>query len=137
MKHYLPEDPGACWSCVPPAPAAGLDPARLFPGGDAAVLAGYWLRVYERIEREAGAFRAVLPVRHQGFVDDPMGTLREVERTAGLRRAEYPRLADLQGDRNRRWPQILTAGESRALDRFLEAHGERISRLRLAETEAE
>ncbi|HEX6864539.1 MAG TPA: sulfotransferase [Thermoanaerobaculia bacterium] len=129
VKHYLPEDPAACWS------VSGPDPARLFPGGDAAVLAEYWLRVYETIEREAGAFRTVLPVRHQAFVDDPHGLLREVERSAGLRPADYPRLAEMQSDRNRRWPQILTVEEQRSVDRFLEEHGGRIARLRLAETE--
>ncbi|MFL6200255.1 MAG: sulfotransferase family protein [Thermoanaerobaculia bacterium] len=129
VKHYLPEDTEACWS------VQGPDPARLFPGGDAAVLAEYWLRVYEGIEREAGGFQTVLPVRHQAFVEDPLGVLRAVERAAGLRTAGYPRLAEMQHDRNRRWPEILTPGEQRAVDRFLEDHGERISRLRLAETE--
>jgi hypothetical protein len=129
MKHYLPEDSESCWSLE------GPDPARLFPGGDAAVLAEYWLRVYETIEREAGAFRTALPVRHQAFVEDPDGVLREVERAAGLRAADYPRLAEMQSDRNRRWPQILTAEEQRSVDRFLEANGDRIARLRLAETE--
>lgn len=129
MKHYLPEEPDACWS------VKGPDPARLFPGGDAAVLAEYWLRVYEAIEREAGAFGTVLPVRHQMFVDDPLGVLRQAERATGLRAASYPRLSELQHDRNRRWPQILTPEEQRSVDRFLEAHGDRIARLRLAETE--
>jgi hypothetical protein len=133
VRHYLPEDSGACWSCVPPADAA--DPARLFPGGDAAVLADYWLRVYETIEREAGAFATVVPVRHEAFVQEPERVLRDVERGAGLRAAGYPRLAELQTDRNRRWPQILTPEEQRAVDRFLEDHGDRIARLRLAETE--
>lgn len=129
VKHYLPEDPDACWSLE------GPDPARLFPGGDAAVLAEYWLRVYETIEREAGAFRTALPVRNQAFVDDPHGVLREVEWAAGLRPAAYPRLAEMQSDRNRRWPQILTADEQCSVDRFLEENGDRIARLRLAETE--
>lgn len=134
MKHYLPADPQACWSCVPPADGKGLDPRRLFPGGDAAVLAEYWLRVYETVEREASAFGTVLPVRHQAFVTDPLGTLREVERAAGLQVADYPRLAELQTDRNRRWPEILTSEEQCSLDRFVEMHGERIARLALAET---
>lgn len=123
MKHYLPEDPDACWS------TEGADPQRLFPGGDAAVLAEYWLRVYETVEREAGAFRTVLPVRHQAFVDDPQGLLREVERAAGLRPASYPRLAEMQSDRNTRWPQILTAEEQLSMDRFVEAHADRFARL--------
>lgn len=131
MKHYLPEDPDACWSWVADHP----DRSRLFPGGDVAVLAEYWLRVYERIEAEAGAFDTVLSVRHEAFVSDPMGVLRGVERAAGLRAASYPQLADLQTDRNRLWPQILTAEEQRSLDRFLETHGDRVARLRLAETE--
>jgi Sulfotransferase family len=129
VKHYLPEDPEACWS------VSGPDPARLFPGGDAAVLADYWLRVYETIEREAGAFATVVPVRHAAFVADPPGVLREVERAAGLRAADYPRLAELQTDRNRRWPKILTREEQRSVDRFVERHADRIARLRLAETE--
>lgn len=130
VKHYLPEEPEACWSLE------GSNPARLFPGGDAAVLAEYWLRVYETIDREAGAFRTAIPVRHQAFVDDPCGLLLEVERAAGLRSADYPRLAEMQSDRNRRWPQILTAEEQLSVARFLEANGDRIARLRLAETEA-
>ncbi|HWM90783.1 MAG TPA: sulfotransferase [Thermoanaerobaculia bacterium] len=129
VKHYLPEDPEACWS------VQGPDPDRLFPGGDAAVLAEYWLRVYETIDREAAAFRTVLPVRHQAFVDDPLGVLRNVEREAGLRPSDYPRLAEMQSDRNRRWPQILTAEEQRSVSRFLDTHGDRIARLRFAETE--
>jgi hypothetical protein len=134
-KHYLPEDPAACWSCVPPAPSAGLDPARLFPGGDAAVIAEYWLRVYETIEREAGGFAAVLPIRHQDFVTDPLGTLRKVEGSAGLRPAGYPGLAEVQKDRNQRWRSILDSRETEALEAFVDTHRERIGRLRLAETE--
>jgi hypothetical protein len=128
VKHYLPEDPEACWS------VSGPDPARLFPGGDMAVLAEYWLRVYETIEREAGGFASVLPVRHQGFVDEPLATLRAVEEVAGLRPAEYPGLAEVQKDRNQRWRTILDEREAEALERFVEAHRERIGRLRLAET---
>lgn len=136
MKHHLPEAPDACWDAVPPLspnPDAGLDPARLFPGGDAAVLAEYWLRVYETIEREAAAFRDVAPVRHADFTADPLGTLREVERTAGLRSAAYPALAEVQHDRNRRWRQILTPAEQEAVAHFADEHRERIARLRLAE----
>lgn len=131
VKHYLPADPQACWSCV--SPAAGGDPARLFPGGDAAVLAEYWLRVYETIEREAAAFSAVLPVRHQALVEDPDGLLREVERAAGLRPATYPGLAEVMKDRNRRWRSILDEREQAALETFIDDHRERIGRLRLAE----
>lgn len=128
VKHYLPEDPEACWS------TQGPDPARLFPGGDVAVLAEYWLRVHETIEREAGAFRTVLPVCHQAFVDDPLGALREMERAAGLRPAVYPGLAELMRDRNERWRSILDEREQESLEAFVDAHRERIGRLRLAET---
>lgn len=133
-KHYLPEEPDACWSCVPPSPAGGLDPSRLFPGGDAAVIAEYWLRVYETIEREAGAFRSVLPVRHQDFVTEPLGTLREVERVSGLKQAVYPGLAEVERDRNQQWQTILNERESEAVEAFVETYRERIGRLRLAET---
>lgn len=135
VRHYLPEDPGACWSCVPPmAPGEALDPSRLFPGGDAALLADYWLRVYETIEREAGAFAAVLPVRHQDFVTDPLGTLRAVEGVAGLRPAGYPGLAEVRTDRNRQWRSILDEREIEAVEAFIGTHRARIGRLRLAET---
>lgn len=129
VKHYLPEDPSACWS------VEGPDPARLFPGGDAAVLAEYWLRVYETIEREAGAFLTVVPVRHQAFVDDPLGLLREVERSSGLRQADYPGLTEVMKDRNQRWRSILDEREQESVEAFVDAHRERIGRLRLAETE--
>lgn len=128
VKHYLPEDAEACWSLE------GADPSRLFPGGDAAVLAEYWLRVYETIERESGAFRTVLSVRHQAFVDDPHGLLLRVERAAGLRPAVYPGFTEVMKDRNQRWRSILDEREQDALEAFVDAHRERISRLRLAET---
>lgn len=134
VRHFLPEDPAACWSCAPPMPLEGLDPARLFPGGDVAVIAEYWLRVYETIEQEAAAFQSVVPVRHQAFVDDPLGTLRNVETAAGLRPTEYPRLAEVRQDRNQRWRTILDEREAEALEAFIETHRERIVRLRLAET---
>lgn len=121
IKHYLPEDPAACWSLE------GPDPARLFPGGDAAVLAEYWLRVYETIERESGAFQTVFPVRHQALVEDPHGLLRQVERAAGLRPASYPLLNEIKSDRNTRWPQILTAEEQRSVKRFLETHADQLA----------
>ncbi len=133
VRHFLPEDPTACWSCSPPAPAEGLDPARLFPGGDAAVLAEYWLRVYETIDREAGIFETVLPVRHADFVADPEGVLRRVESEAGLRRSIYPGFAEMQRDRNQRWRKILTEAEQDSLAAFVDSHRERIERLRLAE----
>ncbi|HEX5719771.1 MAG TPA: sulfotransferase [Thermoanaerobaculia bacterium] len=128
VKHYLPEDPEACWSLE------GPDSSRLFPGGDAAVLAEYWLRVYETIEREAGGFQAALSVRHQAFVDDPHGVLRGVERAAGLRRAIYPGLAEVVKDRNQRWRSILDEREQESLEAFVDVHRDRIGRLRLAET---
>jgi hypothetical protein len=132
MRHYLPEDPEACWSSVPPAEAP--DPARLFPGGDAAVLAEYWLRVYETIEREAAAFTAAAPVRHEDFVTDPLAVLRAVEDAAGLRPAEYPGLAEMQTDRNLRWRTILDDRDTEALELFVDNHRERIGRLGLAES---
>lgn len=133
VRHYLPEGPRDCWSCVPPAPEEGLDPCRLFPGGSAAVLAEYWLRVYETIEREAGAFGSVLPVRHQDFVDDPLGTLREVERTAGLRPANYSSLGEVLRDRNQRWSSILDERERMEVESFVSSRQDRIARLRFAE----
>lgn len=129
VKHYLPEEPDACWSLD------GPDPARLFPGGDAAVIAEYWLRVYETIERDAAAFQTVRPVRHQAFVIDPLGLLRDVERTSGLRTANYPGLAEVMKDRNQRWRSILDEREQESLEAFVDVHRERIGRLRLAETE--
>ncbi len=134
VKHYLPEDPAACWSCVPPAPGDNLDPSRLFPGGRADWIAEYWLRVYETIEREAAAFADVVAVRHEAFVTDPVGMLRTVEEAAGLRPEEYPGLAELQKDRNQRWRTILDERELADTEAFIEAHRGRIERLRLTET---
>ena len=131
VRHYLPEGSEACWSCFPAS--EGLDPARLFPGGSAAVLADYWLRVHETIEREVEGFAAVLPVRHQDFVDEPLATLRAVEEVAGLRPAEYPGIAEMQTDRNQRWRKILDEREIEEMERFVDLHRERIGRLRLTE----
>jgi len=42
-----------------------------FSGGDVAVLAEYWLRTYERIEKDVAGISSVAYVKHREFVDSP------------------------------------------------------------------
>lgn len=75
VRHYLPEEPNACWSCSPPAPSDIVEPARLFPGGSVAVLAEYWLRVHETLDTALAGFERPLFVRHRDLIADPFSTL--------------------------------------------------------------
>jgi hypothetical protein len=133
-KHYLPALPDQCWVCTPPAPHEAMDPARLFPGGDVAVLAEYWLRTYELIEQHMAAFASTVVVQHCDLVADPQKVLNQIHGAVGLAPATYPLPAKIDTERNNRWRELLTPEEQRSLDDFIAGNLQRIERLTCADT---
>jgi hypothetical protein len=133
-RHYLPPDEDSCWSCSPPLDAAGLDPARLFPGGDVAVIAEYWLRSYEAIERSAPLFATCVLIRHRDFAADPWQAIDRICTANGLEHARWEPAVPIDPDRNQRWPKLLTRRERDRVEEFIDRHRERIARLEWADT---
>jgi hypothetical protein len=131
-KHYLPPQPDACWDCIPPRSPEELDPARLFPGGDVAYLAEYWLRTYEGIQKSLEGFRSFSIVRHRDFGTDARAVLTQVQAEAGLSSASYA-LPPIDSTRNDRWRDLLTGDEQQSLQAFIREHQDRIIRLRCAD----
>lgn len=78
VRFHLPEDPDYCWSVSPPASARDWSSERTFPGGKLSVLADYWLRTYEIIDRTVEAFDEVVLMKHGDFVRDPEQSLRRM-----------------------------------------------------------
>ncbi len=134
IKHYLPLDPEQCWSCIWPDSGEQLDPRRVFPGGDAAVLAEYWLRVYQTIEEHASQFKAVGVVKNREFTENPQLALRKVHQAINLPDVPYSLPTRLKQSRNQRWREILTAQEQESLKAFIEAHYQEITSLKYVDT---
>jgi len=130
VRFYLPEDSGYCWSVSPPASARDWPAERTFPGGKVSVLAEYWLRTYEIIDRTVAGFDAAVLVKHGEFIRDPEQSLRRMFRELGLGddfETELPVQIDVT--RNERWRDTLTSGESDELEAFIATHRQRIERL--------
>jgi hypothetical protein len=134
QHHYLPEDPDVCWSCSPPLPAGGTDPARTFPGGDVRVIAEYWLRTYEAIDAELERFERRVLVRHRDFVAAPREELARVVRELDVPPCDFELPVEIDRRRNRKWRRILTPEERESLERFTDRHRDRILALRSADT---
>ena len=132
-RYHLPEDPRYCWTISPPATLDGADASRTFPGGSVAVLAEYWLRVYETIERAARRFETVVPVMHARFVADPRRTLSAICDAVGLPGQRFTLPTGIDRERNQQWRDILTAAERRELDAFIDRQADRIRRLAYAD----
>jgi hypothetical protein len=135
IKHYLPQNPEYCWSCTPPASVDTMDPSRVFPGGHISVLADYWLRAHEMIERTCNSFDTVLLVKHREFVARPQEALNQIQSAIGLSLQNYTMPEKLETSRNDRWRDILTAQEKDDLENFIETHRDRILRLKFADTQ--
>jgi hypothetical protein len=129
VRHHLPEDPAACWSLAPPGDDAAWDPERSFPGGSVTVLAEYWLRAYETIAREIGAFDRLLYAHHQTLVEDPEGELNRLVGGLGLEPMSMAGVPRIDPHRNRRWEVLLARREREELEAFLEAQSERVAAL--------
>jgi hypothetical protein len=132
--HALPVDGDACWSCLPAAATVDLDPRRVFPGGDVAVIGEYWLRVYETIEAEWRRFPRRVAVRHSDLVADPAATLGRVADALGLGADPWDPGEPLDASRNDRWRRTLAAQERERLDAFVAREGDRIAALTVADT---
>lgn len=134
LERFLPLEPGVCWTCAPPRPPGHTDPARTFPGGDARVLAEYWLRTYEAIDSDLEGFERVVLVRHRDFVAAPHVVIEKIIEELGIPRRACELPCAIDRTRNRRWHQILSAEEQGKLDGWIATHHERIVRLRSADS---
>ena len=132
-RYYLPRDPEYCWTISPPASADGFDPDRTFPGGKASILAEYWLRTYEMIDRTSSGFQSVVPVSHTDVVADPHAALAGICAALDIPVVSMPLPDSMDRSRNDRWRRILTTDEQADLERFIERHEDRINRLRCAD----
>jgi hypothetical protein len=133
VRHYLPPEPDHCWTCLPEG-AAVSDPVRTFPGGDVTVIAEYWLRVYETIDRAAALFDRPLVVKHREFVADPPAVLDDIHTRLGVEPRGRPLETTIDSERNNRWPRLLAAAERERLDAWIDRHHERLTRLESADT---
>lgn len=133
-KYYFPRNPEHCWGVIPPTSSDEKEDSRIFPGGDVAVLAEFWLNTYEMIDRTIEGFTSVLFVKHREFISHPHRILAEIYKTLGVPsiRISFPK--GLDGFRNERWKEILTPQEQEKLQIFIERHHHRIERLKYADT---
>lgn len=134
VLHYLPPNSENCWSCYRPFQTEGLEKRRLFPGGDVALLAEYWLRMYRLMEEDAPLFEDFIPVKHRVLLEDPRLFLETITRQLGLDPFEYD-VSQVDARRNQRWERCLTPEDKRSLDEFIERNSEDIQGLRWADTD--
>lgn len=133
--HYLPPEPTACWDMMPADQAKGLAPDRVFPGGDAAVIADYWLRVYQRVEADAPLFAVHRFIKHRDLLADPERFVREVYEAIDVPFAPLPKLEEVDASRNRNWPQILSASEQASLAAWVERRRAEVEALQWTDNE--
>ena len=98
------------------------------------MLADYWLRTYEIIDRTVASFDAVILVKHGEFVRDPKQGLHRTFAALGLRDVVTELPVQIDVTRNDRWRTVLTPEERDELEAFIAAHRERIKRLKYADT---
>ncbi len=130
VRHYWParqDGETRCWNCFhDDVLPDGIDVSRLFPGGDAAFLAEYWMESNLAVSRfrEAAGHHRVLAVREEDLIEETgrVITLCEAFIGAALDVSMLEGYA-IDGQRNDRWAEALTADEMRALLGFIEAYG--------------
>lgn len=132
-RYYFPQNHAHCWSVIPPASPDAMEARRIFPGGDIAVLAEYWLHTHLMIEEAMNDFDATVLVKYGALVADADATLAEMCEAIDLSplRCLVP---ELDATRNDRWREILTPQEQQGLEAFIESNRARIERLQCAET---
>ncbi|REK17274.1 MAG: sulfotransferase, partial [Planctomycetota bacterium] len=107
VRHYLPPEDDRCFRCVSVANSADLDPARLFPGGKVTVLADYWLRAHEAIERAVASSSRAICVRHRDLVEDAATTLDHLHERLGVKPLGDRLDTEIDVSRNQRWSVLL------------------------------
>jgi hypothetical protein len=134
VRYFLPEEPEHCWSVVPPARVGGVPEARVFPGGDPAVIGEYWLRTYEAIDRDVRLFDRAVLARHRDLLADPRSALGALFGALGLSPADV-KLPPLDAGRNSTWRSRLSEDEADSLDAFVARNADRIRALEWADSE--
>ncbi|MCA9797218.1 MAG: sulfotransferase, partial [Candidatus Eremiobacteraeota bacterium] len=133
LKHYLPPESDACWWVVAGDWQQG-EAERIFPGGSVAVLAEYWLRVYQAFERDLAQFERPLVFHHEDLLQQPRQSLDRLAAELGL--AQFPDgcVPTIDKTRNQRWQALLSTPEKAELDDFVCAHRQAIESLRCCDT---
>ena len=132
-RYYFPRNHAHCWSVIPPASPDSMDSHRIFPGGDVAVLADYWLHTYLMIEETMKEFDTAISVKQGALLADAAATLAEVCEVIGLPAIRCPD-PELKYMQNEHWNDILTSQEQKDLDAFIESNRSQIERLACAAT---
>ncbi len=133
-KHFLPHNSEFGWEWVPNHDLKEVERSRSFPGGDVRVIAEYWLRVYQTIEKKCLGFQSVTLCRHQDLLQQPKATLNKICSDLDLAPAPFSSISRLDSQRNSRWREILTPNEQKALDAFIEENYQNIKQLKYADT---
>ncbi len=133
VKHYLPIDPKQCWQCVWRDSTVELEPQRMFPGGDVAVLAEYWLRVYRTIDCHANDFDVATSIKHSDFVGDPQAVCNALGQAVDISESAYP-TSGVRPSTSERWREKLTKKEQKSLADFISKHRSEITALQFADT---
>ena len=110
-----------------------MEARRIFPGGDIAVLAEYWLHTYSMIEDAMKEFDAAVLVKQGALLADADKTLAEICEVISLPPVRCP-VPELGAGRIDRWREILTSQEQQDLEIFIESNRTRIERLQCADT---
>jgi hypothetical protein len=132
-KFYFPENHAHCWSVIPPASLDGVDSRRIFPGGDVAVLAEYWLRTYSEIEEAMKKFDVVVLVKQSALLADTTAMISDIYDAINVPQIRCP-VPNLNAARIDPWQEILTQQEQQNLEEFIECNRSRIERLLCADT---
>lgn len=140
-RYHLPVDPTECWtirrrcdddeSRSNDASTIGDESNRTYPEAGVALLAEYWLRTYEEIERFGQAAGNVVRILHRDLVSDSMAALAPVYDAIGVGPADLGH--DLE-PRDGLARYRLTADEQQLLDRFEHDHRARIQALGWTDT---
>ena len=132
-KYYFPQNHTHCWSVIPPACPDAMEASRIFPGGDIAVLAEYWLHTYSMIEEAMKEFDAAVLVKQGALLADADATLAEIYEVINLLPVRCP-VPEMDVGRIDRWRHILTPQEQQDMETFIESNRARIERLQCADT---
>jgi len=133
IRHYLPPEPDQCWQCIWPDSSREVDPTRTFPDGNISTLAAYWLRVHQKIERDAALFKQSILVQHRNFIENPWECLNRTQEAMGLPLCEFP-IPRIDPSRNSRWRDLLSTAEQQELKAFIDENHAEIQALKFADT---
>jgi len=132
--HYWPEPDqrvkARCWHAIHQKEfPTGLDPERVFPGGDIQFIAEYWLESNQAV----AAFLPTLPayrwveVDEDALIRDPRAQVERCLAMLGQRMdLSFDVTEGIEPPRNDEWKTLLSDEEQKSLIGFMENHQEEI-----------